>query len=296
MPFNDQSQLDPSQVQDRRGGGVGTKVAVGGGGLGLVVLVVALLLGVDPSSLGGLIESQPVPTVSAQNPGSASSLQEQCKTGADANAREDCRIVGFVNSIQAFWADDFARRGGKYTPAQLVLFSGSTDAACGYASAAVGPFYCPRDQQVYLDLSFFQELRTRFGAQGGAFAEAYVLAHEYGHHVQNLTGALDASAGASDTGPNSGAVLTELQADCLAGVWAYHATETGYLTAVTDAEIAQSLDAAAAVGDDRIQQETQGHVSPESWTHGSSEQRQQALKDGLQSGDMKSCETPGTAP
>ena len=294
MPFNDRSRLDPSQVQDRRGRGVGTKVAIGGGGLGLVVLVVALLLGVDPSNLGSLVE--PPPSVSTESPGSTSSLEEQCQTGADANAREDCRIVGFVNSIQSFWTDEFARRGTSYTPAKLVLFTDATEAACGYASAATGPFYCPNDQQVYLDLSFFEELRTRFGAQGGSFAEAYVLAHEYGHHVQNLTGALDASAGARDTGPTSAAVLTELQADCLAGVWAYHATETGYLTEVTDAEIAQSLDAAAAVGDDRIQQETQGHVSPESWTHGSSEQRQMALKDGLQSGDLDTCETPGSTP
>jgi predicted metalloprotease len=294
MPFNDRSRQDPSQVQDRRGRGVGTTVAIGGGGLGLVILVVALLLGVDPSNLGGLAE--PPTSVSTESSGSTSSLGEQCQTGADANAREDCRIVGFVNSIQSFWTDDFARRGARYTPAKLVLFTDATEAACGYASAASGPFYCPNDQQVYLDLSFFEELRTRFGAQGGSFAEAYVLAHEYGHHVQNLTGALDASAGARDTGPTSAAVLTELQADCLAGVWAYHATETGYLTEVTDAEIAQSLDAAAAVGDDRIQQETQGHVSPESWTHGSSEQRQMALKDGLQSGDMDTCETPGWAP
>ena len=293
MAFNEESKLDPSQVEDRRGRGAGTAVAIGGGGLGLVVLVVALLLGVDPSSLGS---SAPPPSVSTSSPGATSSLEEECRTGADANARADCRIVGFVNSIQSFWTDDFARRGASYTPAKLVLFTDATEAACGYASAATGPFYCPNDQQVYLDLSFFEELRTRFGAQGGSFAEAYVLAHEYGHHVQNLSGALDASAGARDTGPTSAAVLTELQADCLAGVWAYHATETGYLTEVTDAEIAQSLDAAAAVGDDRIQQETQGHVSPESWTHGSSEQRQMALKDGLQSGDLDTCATPGSTP
>lgn len=290
MPFNEGSRLDPSQVEDRRGRGVGTTVAVGGGGLGLVILVVAMLLGINPSSLGSAVG----PAAPPQSSGSTSDLQQQCQTGADANTREDCRIVGFVNSIQSFWTDEFARRGASYTPAKLVLFTDSTEAACGYASAAVGPFYCPNDQQVYLDLSFFQELHTRFGAQGGSFAEAYVVAHEYGHHVQDLTGALDASAGARNTGPNSGSVMTELQADCLAGVWANHATETGYLTQVSDAEIAQSLDAAAAVGDDRIQQETQGYVSPESWTHGSSQQRQMALKDGLQSGDMDSCRTPGT--
>ncbi len=292
MPFNDRSRLDTSQVEDRRGRRGGTAIAVGGGGLGLVILIAALLLGVNPSDLGGLVEQQP-PPASTGNPGSASTLEEQCRTGADANASEDCQIVGFVNSIQSFWTSEFARRGSSYTPAKLVLFSGATQAACGYASAAVGPFYCPADQQVYLDLSFFQELRTRFGAQGGSFAQAYVLAHEYGHHVQNITGALDAAAGADDTGPNSAAVQTELQADCLAGVWAHHAAATGYLAQVTDEEIAQSLDAAAAVGDDRIQRETQGYVSPESWTHGSSEQRQLALKEGFQSGDLDTCETPG---
>ena len=292
MPFNDGSRLDPSQVDDRRGRGVGTTVALGGGGLSLVVLVVALLLGVNPADLGGLTQQPAAVPTGRSN--TTSTLGEECQTGADANASEDCRIVGFVNSIQSYWTDEFASQGSTYSPAKLVLFTGSTQAACGNASAAVGPFYCPRDQQVYLDLSFFDELRTRFGAQGGSFAQAYVLAHEYGHHVQNLTGALEASAGSRDTGPTSAAVHIELQADCLAGVWAYHATETGYLSKVTDEEIAQSMDAAAAVGDDRIQQQTQGQVSPESWTHGSSEQRQMALKDGLQSGDVSSCNTPGT--
>ncbi|HEX5690280.1 MAG TPA: neutral zinc metallopeptidase [Roseiflexaceae bacterium] len=291
MPFNDQSRLDPSQVQDRRGGGMGTRVAIGGGGLGLVVLVVALLLGVNPSDLGSVV--QPPASQSTGSPNSSSSL-DQCKTGADANNSEDCRIVGYVNSIQSFWTDEFARRGSTYAPAKLVLYTEATQGACGYASSAVGPFYCPNDQQVYLDLSFFNELQTRFGAKGGSFAEAYVLAHEYGHHVQNLTGALNASAGGGDTGPASAAVQTELQADCLAGIWANHATETGFLTKLTDEEIAQSLDAAAAVGDDRIQQQSQGYVSPESWTHGSSQQRQAALKDGLQSGDLDTCSTPGT--
>jgi predicted metalloprotease len=294
MPFNNRSRLDPSQVQDRRGRGAGTTVALGGGGLGLVVLLMAMLLGVNPADLGGLTDTSP-PTVPERS-APAGNLEEQCQTGADANAREDCRLVGFVNSIQSYWTDEFARRGARYTPAKLVLFTDATQAACGYASAAVGPFYCPRDQQVYLDMSFFEELRTRFGAQGGAFAEAYVLAHEYGHHVQHLTGALEARAGAQDTGPTSGAVHTELQADCLAGVWAYNATETGYLTEVSDAEIAQSLDAAAAIGDDRIQEQTQGYVTPESWTHGSSQQRQMALKDGLQSGNLDTCETPGEIP
>lgn len=291
MSFNKKSRLDPSQVEDRRGRrGTGTVIALGGGGLGLLITIVIMLMGGNLTGSTNGDPGQQVP-FSTESAGGINDLEAQCQTGADANARQDCRIVGFVNSIQSFWTDEFARRGGQYTPADTVLFTGATEAACGYASAAMGPFYCPRDQKVYLDLDFFNELQTRFGAQGGSFAEAYVLAHEYGHHVQNLLGAL--SSNSNVTGPESDAVMTELQADCLAGVWVFHATETGYLTQLTDQDIAQSLDAAASVGDDRIQRETQGYVSPESWTHGSSEQRQLALRDGLQSGDMATCDSPG---
>ncbi len=185
MPFNDRSRLDTSQVEDRRGRGLGKAVAVGGGGLGLLVLLVALVLGVNPGDLAGVTGQ--APSASTENAGAVNTLEQECRTGADANTREDCRIVGFVNSIQAFWTDEFASQGTQYFPANTVLFTGSTQAACGYATAAVGPFYCPGDQKVYLDLAFFNELHTRFGAQGGPFAEAYVLAHEYGHHVQNLS-------------------------------------------------------------------------------------------------------------
>ena len=288
MSFNRRSRLDPSQVEDRRGRGVGRGLAVGGGGLGLVIMLVVYLLGGNPADVINITQQAPA---ASQIGGDFTTVAEACETGADANTREDCRIVGFVNSIQAFWADEFARQGAEYTQANTVLFTEATEAACGYASAAMGPFYCPLDQKVYLDLAFFNELQSRFGAQGGPFAEAYVLAHEYGHHIQNLSGILEQTAGSRATEPESTAVQVELQADCLAGVWAYHATETGYLTEVTDEQIAQALDAAAAVGDDQIQRQTQGRVSPESWTHGSSAQRQEALKAGLQSGDLAACDS-----
>lgn len=288
MSFNRKSRLDTSQVEDRRGRrGGGRAVAVGGGGLGLLLMLVVYLLGGNPGDVIDMTQQAPASTQSDPN---FTTVQQSCETGADAAEREDCRIVGFVNSIQAFWADEFSRQGGEYTQANTVLFTESTEAACGYASAAMGPFYCPSDQKVYLDLAFFDELQSRFGAQGGPFAEGYVLAHEYGHHIQNLSGILEQSARSRATGPESMAVQVELQADCLAGVWAYHATETGFLTQVTDEDIAQAIDAASAVGDDRIQRQSQGYVSPESWTHGSSAQRQAALKAGLQSGELAACQ------
>jgi hypothetical protein len=281
MTFRGGARLDPSQVEDQRGrggmgGGLGGPVVVGGGGIGLVILIIALLLGVNPLS-----------DYSGTNPSidGAPSVQD-CQTGADANKRDDCRIVGFVDSIQKYWTDEFARRGDTYLPAKTVLFTDAVQGACGLAQTAMGPFYCPEDSKVYLDISFFEELTQRFGAKGGPFAQGYVVAHEYGHHVQDLLGLLSSSQSS-----NAASIRIELQADCFAGVWARHAADTGYLEAPTDAEIAQALDAARSVGDDRIQQETQGRVQPEQWTHGSSAQRQQWFTTGYQTGDMDRCDT-----
>lgn len=291
MPFNENKRLDPSQVQDRRGRSAGRTIAIGGGGIGLLVLLVSMLLGVDLTGLAP--DAGIVPPASDGYYEDASDLISECQTGADANTRQDCRIVGFVNSIQAFWEDELAQYDLEYIPAQTVLFSGSTQGACGFASSASGPFYCPRDQMIYLDLSFFDMLNTRFGTRGGPFAEAYVLAHEYAHHIQNMLGIMDISSIGRDRGPGSMTVYTELQADCLAGIWVHHATATSYLEPLTSEEISQSLDAAASVGDDVIQSQTQGYIVPEQWTHGSSEQRLAALQDGLRSGDVSTCDTPG---
>jgi len=277
MTFRPGSRIDPSQVEDRRGSGLGGPVIVGGGGLGIIILVVALLLGADPAAL--LVPPQETTQIDG-----APSAQE-CQTGADANKRDDCRIVGFVTSIQKYWSDEFTRRSSTYQPATTVLFTGYVQAGCGTASAQMGPFYCPQDQKVYLDISFFQEVRQRFGARGGPFAEGYVVAHEYGHHVQSLLGLLDRSR------TRTGSVQIELMADCLAGVWAHHAASSGVLEQPTPDEIAQALDAAAAVGDDRIQRQTQGYEAPEQWTHGSSAQRMQWFRTGHQTGDMDRCDT-----
>ncbi len=282
MTFRGNAPLDPSQVEDQRGrgggagGGLGGPVVVGGGGIGLLILIIALLLGVNPLS-----------DYSGTNPSvdNAPSVQD-CQTGADANKRDDCRIVGFVDSIQKYWTDEFTRRGDTYLPAKTVLFTDAIQGGCGVAQGAMGPFYCPEDGKVYLDLSFFQELTQRFGAQGGPFAEGYVVAHEYGHHVQDQLGTLSSSQSG-----NAASIRIELQADCFAGVWARHAADTGYLEAPTDAEIGQAIDAAKSVGDDRIQQETQGRVQPEQWTHGSSAQRTQWFTTGYQTGDMDRCDT-----
>ena len=285
MTFNPNAQLDPGQITDRRGMGGAGGVAIGGGGLGLLLLLAYVLLGGDPGALGGGGITDPG---AVTGPGSTA-LAQDCKTGQDANERDDCRILGYVNSIQLYWKNEFAASGEQYSPVDTVLFSGATSSGCGTASAATGPFYCPPDQLVYLDIDFFKELRTRFGAQGGSLAQGYVLAHEYGHHVQDLLGVL--GKGSSQQGAQGGSVRTELEADCFAGVWANHAASTGYLQPITDQQIADALDAAAAVGDDRIQQASTGEVDPDSWTHGSSAQRQQWFSTGYRSGDPAACNT-----
>jgi predicted metalloprotease len=277
VSFNDDVSLDTSQVEDQRGrfGGIpGGGLAVGGGGIGIVGLIIALLLGVNPLG-GGSTDPSAVPR---------SDLATRCRTGADANRDEDCRIVGVVNSVQKYWQG--ALRG--YRPAPTRFFTQATQTGCGYATSAVGPSYCPADDRVYIDLGFFDELRSRFGARGGPFAEAYVVAHEYGHHVQDLLGR---TAGSDRQGPQSASVRQELQADCYAGVWANHAVATGFYARLTDADIADGLDAAAAVGDDRIQREVQARVNPESWTHGSSAQRQKWFLTGYRSGSPARCDT-----
>jgi predicted metalloprotease len=275
VDFNRGARLDPSQVSDRRG--AGRTVALGGGGLGIVGLLVALLLGVNPADLGS-------GSSGSSGPVSSSDLASRCRTGADAERDEDCRVVGVANSVQAYWRTAVR----DYQPAQTVLFTDATATGCGDATSDVGPFYCPADDTVYLDLGFWSELRSRFGAKGGPFAQAYVIAHEYGHHVQDLLGV---SAGSSRTGATSRSVRVELQADCYAGVWAAHAVQTGYLEPLQQADIADGLDAAAAVGDDRIQQKFQGRVNPEGWTHGSSAQRQKWFTTGYRSGKPPACDT-----
>jgi predicted metalloprotease len=291
MPdFRDDAKLDTSQVEDLRGRRIGRRggLAVGGGGIGLVVTLLIIFLGGNVGGDGGLGQLGSLDNQVAGTPAASSDLAQDCRTGADADEREDCRIVGFVNSIQSYWTDAFSGGGRRYAPARTRFFTDSIDTGCGAASSAMGPFYCPADGYVYIDLGFFDELRERFGAQGGPFAQAYVLAHEYGHHVQDLLGVLD---GPQDQGAESRSVRVELQADCFAGVWASHAVETGFLTQLTEADIADALDAAAAVGDDRIQQAVQGRVTPESWTHGSAEQRQHWFTTGYQTGNPGACDT-----
>ena len=287
MRFRPGARLDPSQVQDVRGSGGGfglPGMAVGGGGLGVVGIIIYLAIALLSNGNGGALGPLDGSTVAQQTPGQA--LGTECTTGADANTKEDCRIVGVINSVQAYWGKVVPG----YTISKTVFFTGSTPTGCGQASTDVGPFYCPADKRVYIDLGFFDELQSRFGGSNGPLAQAYVLAHEYGHHVQDLKGILD-RIGNDRQGPHSASVKSELQADCFAGVWMHHAEQTGYITGITQQDLKDALSAAASVGDDRIQSETQGQVNPETWTHGSAAERDHWLTTGYKTGDANACDT-----
>lgn len=284
MTFNEGMQIDTSTASSSGGGGMG--MAIGGGGIGLLILVAALFLGIDP----GRVMNQQMNTGGYSAPGFDLG---QCKTGADANKYVQCRVIATGNSVDAVWHQLMP----SYTRPHVRLFTGSVDTGCGPATTAVGPFYCPVDQTAYFDTDFFKELVDRFGSSGGPFAQEYVVAHEYGHHVQQLQGILGRSQqGAQGAGGNG--VRTELQADCYAGIWAHYAStvkqeSTGvpYLQPLSDQDIADALSAAASVGDDRIQKESTGRVNPESWTHGSSAERQKWFTIGYQTGDPNKCDT-----
>jgi hypothetical protein len=295
MRFRKGARLDTSQVEDLRGrtgmpGGVPMKLGGAGGIAGIVVAVLFLLLQGGGSGTYGALDDTQIGSgrPAAGTPAMAeatSDLQTECRTGEDANEREDCRIVAVINSIQTYWPK--ALRG--YEPTRTRFFDSEIQTGCGPATADVGPFYCPNDRYVYIDLGFFDQLQADFDARGGPLAEAYILAHEYGHHVQNLTGVLRSAD--RDTGPQGGQVRVELQADCYAGLWIGRALDTGFIEEITRQDVADALDAAAAVGDDRIQSRIHGRVTPEAWTHGSAEQRQSWLVRGIEGTGPQSCDT-----
>jgi predicted metalloprotease len=283
MTFNPNAKIDSGKVSRR-----GRNAAIGGGGAVVVVglFLLSQLLGVDLTGLAG----------GGQGADSSQDQTVACETGADANANVDCLIDGAATSLDTYWAGAAAQVGAQYrSPGDVILFDQAASTGCGQATSAVGPFYCPPDQQIYLDTAFFDELRSRFGASGGSLSQMYVIAHEWGHHIQNLTGVLS-SKNSADTGPTSDSVRTELQADCYAGAWVGAASTiadengTTFLEPVTSEQIADALNAASVIGDDRIQQQAGGQVNPEAWTHGSSQSRQKWFETGL-TGGPTSCDT-----
>jgi predicted metalloprotease len=309
--FNPKARLDTSRVQDAgRGGGGGLggggmrlpiPSGKAGGGIGGFILILALVLisqcaGVDLTGGGGV----PAPSGSGFDTSRVAGQSDRyanCKTGADAEDDVDCQRIAVENSMFDFWTDALpSQSDAGFQPAAMITFTGGVETGCGGATSQVGPFYCPVDSTIYLDTTFFDDvLERQLGGPDGGFVEPYVLAHEYGHHIQNLLGTMGRVR--TQQGPTSDAVRLELQADCYAGMWARAATETEdaqgqvLISELTQEDVQQAIDAAEAVGDDRIQEKTQGQVTEESWTHGSAEQRAQWFVTGFQEGTLQACDT-----
>jgi predicted metalloprotease len=277
-------ERESDNIEDRRGMSVSRGAKIGGvSGLGLIAIVlISMYLGIDPTVI--------LQQVSQNMPSSTSTVEKSAVPAANDDARKFVAVV--LGETEDVWNDAFQKMGKTYHKPKLVLYSGAVESACGMAGSAVGPFYCPADQKVYLDLSFFEELRSRFGVSGD-FAEAYIIAHEVGHHVQTLLGITqkvsEFQQRASSTEGNKISVMTELQADCLAGVWAYQTEKSRQVLEAGDIE--EGLNAASAVGDDKIQKRSQGYVVPDAFTHGSSAQRVGWFKKGFEQGNFQACDT-----
>ncbi len=306
MKFNPKARLDRGRVKDAGQGsggggfpgGSGRRIPIpggaAGGGIGgilIVVLIIVLNQCLANSDTGGGTGGY---STSRLNDSADTGRYDSCETGADANESQDCARVAVENSLTDYWEGEL---GGKFRPEeQLVTFTGSVNTACGGATSAVGPFYCPADESIYLDTDFFDEVLEReLGGPDGGFVEFYVLAHEYGHHISNLLGYFGQVR--TQQGPQSDAVRLELQADCYAGMWAKHATTTEdaegqvLISELTEEDIDLAIEAAEAVGDDRIQQKTQGQVTEESWTHGSAAMRKKWFEIGYTEGSLQACDT-----
>ena len=304
----DDNRVDVSGVRDRRGGrggGLGGRrpsrggIAVGGGRLGLVGLLVLVLVNVlgggdgSGTSSGGLggIDFGQVQTGTGTGE-TDEELEARCNTEGAIEQYDDCYLIKVYNEANEVWTDNFAARNAEYQPPYLGFFDGQVDTGCGPATSSVGPFYCPPDREIFIDLGFLAELQAQFGAEGRP-AQAYIMAHEIGHHLQTITGVSEQVRAEQQRSPgaaNDLSIALELQADCYAGVWGKLAGEMGNVT-ITQDELGQALAAAEAVGDDRIQQQTQGQVNPETWTHGSAEQRREWYERGYAAGDVATCNT-----
>lgn len=293
MTFRGDANFDTSTVSRGGGGrGGGGAIAVGGGGILTLILVLAsMFFGVD---LTGLAPQDASPPTQGQSQGE----EVTGCTGEDANdpANVTCRMEGGADSMSRFWTETASANGIEYADPRVMLFDRQVETGCGAATSAVGPFYCPPDQAIYIDTTFFQQMREQFGASGGSLAQLYVLAHEWGHHVQNITGQLE-RVQQGDSGPQSSAVRSELQADCYAGAWMAGAPEVAdddgsapVLVEPTQQEMNDALNAAHTIGDDALQEMGGGGVNPEGWTHGSSEQRMNWLARGFNEG-VGACDT-----